>query len=381
MPNHEPDLERGRPPGGGKDPTVPEDPGLPPADPRWRPSDLLRSLQARFGGQLRERQRSQLWFPHLLIRGAPGDRGQRPLWEPTPCWASPDIHLLPQGAPVDLSQTILSPRVGEQYTVAVHIWNLGRFPAFGVTVRAWWVEPGFFAGTTDPRYQPRYIGGTFTELGDRDSGSAHRIVTIPQPWLVEDQAEGHECLFAVVDAFADPWPGALASNSDRHVAQRNLTLIRGSQSTAPILELLGAKVDTKERLTLHLGTFRPASLKGAAARGTARSSDTQVGFGPATLGEPRRIATLARGDGTWLTDRLRRRDRPGVIERDRPPQAAPSSLTPAGSDRLSEVVALLLGARGTTAADLLASPHLGGARSAALHLSTAATGYTVLLQD
>jgi hypothetical protein len=56
-------------------------------------------------------------------------------------------------------------------------------------------------------------------------------------------------------------------------------------------------------------------------------------------------------------------------------------LTPAGSDRLAEVVASLVGAAGTTAADLLASPHLGGASSAALHLTTAATGYTVLLQN
>lgn len=360
MPEHDLDFERGQPPDGGNDPVVPEAPELPAADPNWQPSDVLTRLTQRFGGQLRERRRDQLWFPHLLIRGAPGDTGQRPLWEPTPCWVSPDIHLLPEGADIDLSQTVQSPVVGQRYTVAVHVWNLGRFPAYGVMVRAWWVEPGWFDGTADPRYQLHYIGGTFTELGDRDSGQAHRIVPIPQSWLVEDQADGHECLFAVVDAFADPWSGALASNADRHVGQRNLTLIRGQQDTASVLDRLGNKVDTGEQIVLHLGTAAAAPLRGAAERGMASSSDTAVGQGPLLLERIRRLSTLVRVEGGWLTDRMRART---------------------SSDRLTDVVALLLGAGGTTAQDLLTSPHLGGARSAALHLTTNSSGYTVLLHD
>jgi hypothetical protein len=369
--NHQVDPQRGQPPDGA-DPIVPDAPELPTLDPNWQPADIVKKLTQRYGGQLSERPRDRLWFPHLLIRGAPGDTGQRPLWEPTPCWASPDIHLLPEGVAFDLTQTVHSPRVGQRYTVAVHIWNLGRFPAHGVTVRAWWVEPGFFAGTPDPRYQPHYIGGTFTELGDRDSGRAHRIVPIPQPWLVQDQADGHECLFAVVDAFADPWGGALTANSDRHVAQRNLTLIRGQQDTASILDRLGDKVDVGEQLVLHLGTVAPASLRGAVERGMASLDDTLVGRGPVVLQPLHRHSTLVRGEDGWRSDRLR------------PPAGPPlpwPGLARSGTDRLTEVVATLLGASGTSAQELLASPHLGGARSAALHLTTDASGYTVLLHD
>ncbi|MFF7312033.1 hypothetical protein [Streptomyces sp. NPDC008137] len=357
-------LERGLPPDGTSDPEVPQAPELPPLDPQWRPSRLTDRLDQQFGGQLRERPRSRLWFPHLLIRGALSDTGQRPLWQPTPCWLSPDLHLLPAGAPPDLSRTVQSPRVGKAYTVVVHVWNLGRFPAFGVTVRAWWVDPGFFSGTQDPRYLPHYIGGAFTELGDRDSGSAHRLVAIPQPWEVQDQAQGHACLLAVVEAFADAWTGDLgAANADRHVAQRNLTLIRGDQETTEILNLLDDKVDREERLVLHLGEVRPASLRGAASRGAATRGTAPSNAGPLVPGRLRRTATLARTDSGWFADL----------------DGGPA-LTPTGTERLGEAVAVVLGSRGTTAGDLLASPRLAGLRSAALHLSTGTSGYTVMLR-
>jgi hypothetical protein len=377
------DPGRGQPPSGGADPVVPDAPELPDLDPNWQPTDIVKKLTQRYGGQLRERPRDRLWFPHLLIRGASGDTGQRPLWEPIPCWASPDIHLLPEGTDIDLTQTVQSPRVGERYTVGVHVWNLGRFPAHGVTVRAWWVEPGWFDGTPDPRYQPHYIGGTFTELGDRDSGDGHKIVPIPQPWLVEDQADGHECLFAVVDAFADPWSGALASNGDRHVAQRNLTLIRGQQDTASILDRLDSKVDVGEQLVLHLGAVTAASLRGAVERGMARFDDTSVGRGPVVLQALRRHSTLIRAENGWISDRLRPQSGPDSDDGNGPSVEPPTwpKLVRSGTDRLTQVVATLLGASGTSAQDLLASPHFGGARSAALHLTTDTTGYTVLLHD
>ncbi|MFE5894738.1 hypothetical protein ACFQ6E_38175 [Streptomyces sp. NPDC056462] len=361
------DPERGAPPGGGPDPDAPPATELPPEDPGWRPSGLLGDLQQRFGGQLRERHRSRLWFPHLMIRGAPGDTGRRPLWPPQPCWLSPDIHLFPAGSSVDLSRAVQSPVVGREYTVGVHVWNLGRFPAYGVSVRAWWVEPGFFSGTQDPRYRPHFIGGTFTELGDRDSGQAHRIVTLPQPWRVTDQNEAHECLIAVAEAFADPWTGAFSPNGDRHVGQRNLTLVRGATDTSSVLDRLGAKVVPLDRLEVHLGSVRPAPLKGAVARGTARDDDPRRGFGPLEPGPPHRIAELVLSDDGWLTDRSGDARRAG------------GSLRPLETHRLAEAIARLLGAVGTTASDLLASPPLNGARSAALHLSTSATGYTVVL--
>jgi hypothetical protein len=265
---------------------------------------------------------------------------------------------MPAGEPFDLSRTVQSPRVGAAYTVAVHVWNLGRFPASGVAVRAWWVEPGFFDGTPDPRYQPHFIGGTMTELGDRDSeGAAHRIVEIPTPWVVEDQADGHECLFATVEAFSDPWMGQFAPNSDRHVAQRNLTLIRGDNDTSGILRHLEDAVRPGGEIGLHAGTVAAASLAGAAARGLASTTDTSVDSGPVSLGPPRRLARLTRSDQGWIDD-----------------------VTGALHASLTAAVVDLLGAAGTSASQLLAGP-LIGSRSAAVHLTTAATGYTIMLRE
>src|SRR5688572_6707785 len=73
------DDGRGDAPTGHEDPT-PQEPGeLPEAPEDWRPPyELLEELRERFGGQIDERK-GRLWFPHLLIRGAPGDTGARPL--------------------------------------------------------------------------------------------------------------------------------------------------------------------------------------------------------------------------------------------------------------------------------------------------------------
>lgn len=359
--------ERGLPPAGGTDPAVhpvPED--LPDVDDTWQPSDTAEVLERRFAGHLRERGRSRLGFPHLLIRGAPSDTGGRPLWEPTPCWLSPDIHLIPSGRdePLDLTQTVHSPRVGQSYTVAVHIWNLGRFPAYGVTVRVWWVEPGFFDGTPDPRYNPHFIGGQFVELGDRDSPTAHDIVKLPK-WTVSDSdSKGHQCLFAVVDAFSDHWAGSFSANTDRHVAQRNLTLLRGDVDAANILNFLGTNTNPGEQLTLSFGELRPASLQAPMSRGKAQEDSAPLGRGPLTFGQPQRIAQLVRTDGDWLTDRLTTTPELGSLQ----------------TDDLAEAVQLLLGATGTTASRLHASLASAGELYAALHLTTKTAGYTVLLQ-
>jgi hypothetical protein len=273
---------------------------------------------------------------------------------------------------MDLAQSIQQPRAGETYTVVVHVWNLGRFPAWGVAVRAWWVEPGFFSGTPDPRYTAHYIGGAFTELGDRDQGRAHRLVPLPQPWTVVANQEGHECLLAVAEAFADPWSGVFAANADRHVAQRNLTLVMRQNDTASIMNQLDKAIGVGELVTLHSGDVETADLRGAVARGLAGSTDPRRGFGPLRFGHLRRIARLRRTAEGWLSDA----PRSGEAGRARPI----GGWTRSPARPLAEMVALLMAARATTAEALLQSPLLAGRARAALHLTTEASGYTVLLQ-
>ncbi|MGY1684992.1 hypothetical protein ACI8AK_05320 [Geodermatophilus sp. SYSU D00867] len=360
------DAVRGTAPS-GQDPEVPLVEALPDRDPAWQPSDLAGDLRRRFGRQLTDRPPDRLWFPHLLIRGTPGDSGGRPLWEPVPCWLSPDIHLLPElppGDPLDLTQAVQSPTIGDRYTVAVHVWNLGRFPAFGVAVRAYWVAPGFFAGSPDPTYGPHFIGGTFIELGDRDSGQAHRVVPIPQPWTVPDVEQRHACLLAVVESFADPWTGVLAPNSDRHVAQRNLVLLQGDEDVGNLLNVLGRRIERGEGLDVQLGHARTPSLRGAVERGLASNDDVSIGRGPVTLARMTPLTRLLRGDGEWLTLRLGE------------PTGGPVST---GHDDLAPVVVDALGAAGTVATDLLNGSRLAGANRVALHFTTETTGYTIML--
>jgi hypothetical protein len=222
------------------------DPGPAPAgDPAWQPNrNVLGAWQKFFNHLLGDRKylRNDSFWPYLIIRAAPGDHGVRPLWPPTSSWESPDILLMPADSvgPFDRSQLVAQPMAGKRYRVFVHIWNLGRFPAIGVRVQAWWAKPGFF--NPDPNisalYTPTLIGGTFANLGDRTQPDCHQIVEIGTPWTVEPDQEGHECLLAVADCFGDPWNGRLDANHDRHVGQRNLTILSAQADLTPVLAQL-----------------------------------------------------------------------------------------------------------------------------------------------
>jgi hypothetical protein len=221
------------------------------------------------------RARIKTFFPYLFVRSAPGDMGARPLQAPMVSWESCDIHLMPVASRgFDFSKTVLQPVVGQMYKVFVHTWNLGRFAAYGARLRVWWVEPGFFNGTISDQYQPHYIGGAFFSLGDRDSTASHRLIEVPQPWRVPATNLAHECLIAAVDCATDPWDGVMQSSTHRHVAQRNLSLITGSNSLDPPVRRLGAMMTDQdtEMLVGHLA-IKHAGLSGAQERGFAGAGD------------------------------------------------------------------------------------------------------------
>lgn len=249
-----------------------------------------------------------------------------------PCWASPDLHLIPAGERLDPDRAVVGPAVGGEYTVAVDLRGLGRAPADGVVVRAWWVEPGWFDGTPDPAYRQHLIGGTF-----RDRGDGYGLVAVPTPWRVPDLRGAHAGLVAVVEAFADP-RGRRPPDRYRHVVRRNLTSIRGGTDTGEVLDLLDLVSPPGHRVQVRTGGLRRSDR------------------GPFTLGPSTGVADLVRTDAGW-------RVRGGG-------PSAPS---------LVDLVATVLGASGTTASALLSGTVLGGARSAAVHLTTATSGYSILL--
>ncbi|WP_426625350.1 hypothetical protein ACPPVW_04595 [Leifsonia sp. McL0607] len=251
-------------------------------DPNWKPNDSAQNAAEGFikeFGRERRPHREDV-YPYLLIRAySPGDRGVRPTWPPLPSWESLDILLIDAAytGPFTPAQLVLSPTAGRRYRVFVRVWNLGLLPGIGVHLRAWFVNPGFFGGNpSNPAYQPHQIGGAMVNLDDRTRPGAMQVVELDETWDIPSDLTGHECLMASVSCPLDAWSGVLDANNDRHVGQRNLQILVGSDDGKALLSGLGAMVTRTGTLEiLHGGAAVRPLLKGVL--GTARSE-----FGPVT---------------------------------------------------------------------------------------------------
>lgn len=235
---------------GAPRPTVDEE-----SDPEWQPdphvSDPWRDLIQEHGKEHRPNREDVL--PYLLIRAfAPTDRAVRPIWPPRPSWLSPDILLIDDAwtGPFQADQVVATPTAGRSYRLFVHVWNLGLLAAVGVHVRAWWVEPGFFSG--QPGYSPEFIGGAFLDLTARTAPGAHLLAEVMPAWSIRSGLSGHQCLLASVECPADRWSGTLDANADRHVGQRNITILAAGASVAPLLVTLAGALGEGEFLELTL---------------------------------------------------------------------------------------------------------------------------------
>ncbi len=228
-------------------------------DPNWAPSDHTKDAAEELIKDVGRdhRPRREDVYPYLLVRAfSPGDRGARPTWPSVPCWESPDILLIDAAyaGPFSLSQLVANPTAGRRYRVFVRVWNLGLLPAIGVHVRAWYVNPGFFGGDpTNPAYQPVLIGGKMVNLDDRTRPSAMQVVELDQTWDIPATLTGHECLMAAASCPLDQWGGTLDANHDRHVGQRNLTILAGTDSAKQLLFTLGGLVTRTGTLELIHG--------------------------------------------------------------------------------------------------------------------------------
>lgn len=217
-------------------------------EPGWEPDphqvDEWRAMIDEFGRD-KQPNREDV-YPYLLIRAALGDRGVRPTWPPVPCWESPDILLIDASyaGPFDPSRLVTSPVAGRSYRVFIRIWNLGLLPAVGVHVKAWSVNPGFFGNfnQNDPYYQQNLIGGKWVELSDRTRPDCTAIVELDRTWDIDPSESGHHCLLAEVSCPLDQAGGLLLSNTDRHIGQRNLTILTGSAAPMKLIGTLGGLV-------------------------------------------------------------------------------------------------------------------------------------------
>jgi hypothetical protein len=234
-------------------------------DPGWQPDphrpDEWRAIAKEIGKERRPRREDV--YPYLLIRAvASGDRGARPIWPPVVCWESPDILLIDAAysGPFDPSRLVVSPTAGRSYRVFVRIWNLGLFPAMGVHVEAWAINPGFFGvgNQDDPYYQQNTIGGRWAELSDRTRSDCTAVVDMDRTWDIDPGEVGHHCLLAEVSCPLDEASGLLLSNSDRHVGQRNLEILAGPANAQEMLNILGGLVP--DGFTLELAHAGPTAL-------------------------------------------------------------------------------------------------------------------------
>ena len=273
----------------GTDPELPEwrDP-----DPGWEPDPALPRTWREIASSIAKehRPRREDVYPYLLIRAVVGDRGVRPTWPPKPSWESPDVLLIDasyQGE-FDPARLVTSPVAGRSYRVFVRIWNLGLLPAIGVHVKAWAVNPGFFGSFNqhDPYYEQHLIGGRWVELSDRTRPDCVAVVELDRTWDIDPGTSGHHCMLAEVECPLDPGSGLLLANADRHVGQRNLTILTASAMPMMLVGTLGGLVPEGFTLEVtHAGkTALPAllALTGGRLEGreevfTAGSDEVRVG--------------------------------------------------------------------------------------------------------
>jgi hypothetical protein len=201
-----------------------------PAGP-WDILEILREFCCSPGGPgAAEQRRKDMYLPYLLLRANPGDHGDRPLPSSTPFWQSPDIFVAPSagaqgpaGPPPSLGGVA---EAGVPNSVYAHVWNLGRAPAFDVRVEFYWFNRALGIEAANANL----IGFTCVTLGSRRSGRSHSVVKCPVDWIPVFENGGHECLVAraftiISDRLGpDEWHAGL----NRHVAQRNITVLNGN---------------------------------------------------------------------------------------------------------------------------------------------------------
>ncbi len=219
----------------GEDPkSVRHDPK--PQEPATDPGKM-KEVRAFIDRRLKQKRRvrqDELW-PYLLIRAVPGDHGVRPL--AVPFWESPDIIVVPGiVSAYDGVSATLSPQVGVPHTIFVHVWNLGRLPAVGVKLRVYWVNPSL--DLNDPAHPPNLIGSMYFDLEDRQNPDCHKLLRLPAPWTPVMENNGHECLLAKVDCFADGAGPGFDARANRHVGQRNLHLMAAQEDLSRTLASL-----------------------------------------------------------------------------------------------------------------------------------------------
>lgn len=138
-----------------------------------------------------------------------------------PWWLSPNLWTVPGPDPEGPPGT---PVAGKACYLWARVTNKGRTAVNNATLRFYWANPavGFNRTTAN------LVGTSFVNLGE---GVTADVLCLT-PWVPEYVNEGHECILGeAFHASLDPLPMAPEFNvpTDRHVAQRNISVVREFQ--------------------------------------------------------------------------------------------------------------------------------------------------------
>lgn len=182
------------------------------------------------------------YTPWLVVRAYPGDRGGRALAAGTPYWVCPDLQV----APADAWGRVAA---DQPATVSVTVQNLGRAAATGVRARFWWVDP---SGGVVP--------SAATLIGDSRrvsiAAGLSEVLECTTSWIPKFVNGGHECLVVEVSAMSDPLTHTFRPDLDRHVGQRNVTVLPPEGEQQQLMLTLANPFSEPAVTTLHVTTAR-----------------------------------------------------------------------------------------------------------------------------
>jgi len=189
-------------------------------------------------------KRHQGPWPYLLIRAFLGDHGVRPV-QTGIFWESPDIIVIQGDVSTPVGHTpTLHPTAGVDHSIFVRVWNLGRLSALGTKLRVYWANPAFNIGDPLSPEPPHHIGGIYVNLPNRSQSDFNQVIKIPSLWKPIIENNGHECLVAKVESTVDRTGLDFDANMNRHVAQRNLTIVNPNEDLTPLTDKLSQTISS-----------------------------------------------------------------------------------------------------------------------------------------
>ena len=186
------------------------------------------------GSRKDRHERKPRFKVELLCRTFSGDVGLRPLPSMV-FWESPDIVIEgPSGDP-----DIATPGVVNK--VKVHVWNLGLADCWAAHVDLYWCNPS--VGINPSVAEP--IGSKVVPL----AAGQHSVVSFD--WTPVVVNAGHECLVAqVYDPVSDPVVAPFNPVQDRHVGQRNISVVQVAPNQIVSFDLFSQNLGLTQANTL-----------------------------------------------------------------------------------------------------------------------------------